>query len=887
MCTNEPGTYSCTCIDGFITEPSGKMCMDVDECALNPNICQNGQCENTRGSFACLCDPGYSVKKEGEGCTDDDECQLGLAQCDIHADCSNTDGSYICICRKGYIGDGVICNDLDECQEGTSTCDPNGNCMNIPGSYTCECKYGFQGDGFFCREKSEYQKHHRLRLYQRNRQGTTQMAGNRNTRASTRSKTTKWWNVPASKLPADETLHTDYDDCAKTNPCDTKFATTTDRIPIWIDVCKMRYNEEYGKQNGQIVEWKQTNSAEVLAISERNTTNGKDEDVCVLSIHFWKNGTIMIQGTSFLWWSEKIFPDLKKKVDETLKRSRQNGDPSQDDAAGNEATNTGSSSTAIPQGLDQGKQYTEHDAVSMTSNNSEETPIKLPVRTPQNKSRFRKVVQNLISPFSRSQTELTPNTDKTPGVEVHNSPFTEHISKDIQEHYTDLVDLVNTLQTDMNTLKKEQTQQKCDFEKELKVLTSYSRTLKSQLDEEKKKQYNERKNAESQHNEEMATLTARCESLQSLAETQQQQIAELQREVSSLNISLALAKARSSTESLPCDNHPGTVQDSNSGNNSNKTVTTDTTEVNADTQYANDKTEKVETHPDVEGTQPVRRHEEQPAQVEDSREIRIYTDSIWKAVNTARMFPRRSTSKVKASTISNATQQLKQVNDPGTVYAIFHVGSNDLDNSQHEDSSVEDCLKNTEELVSHAKASFPNATIVLSQVLPRGHDLHSNLNKNIKNYNQSVLQLTRDDDKIIYVRHKKLSTSRHLYKHDGIHLDDVTGTSLLVADVKQTLRTADAKQPPSTAEGTSRDNNQRPQEQARQGQRQTTQARPQDTYQPQYRAQDKAQRTRREEHRYRPEDWRRRPSGYQPQPQMPEQKIINLAYKLSELLSNF
>ncbi|KAI8516303.1 hypothetical protein Bbelb_048840 [Branchiostoma belcheri] len=71
---------------------------------------------------------------------------------------------------------------------------------------------------------------------------------NRNPRASTRSKTTKWWNVPASKLPADETLHTDYDDCARTSPCDTKFATTTNRVPIWIDVCKMRYNEEYGKQ---------------------------------------------------------------------------------------------------------------------------------------------------------------------------------------------------------------------------------------------------------------------------------------------------------------------------------------------------------------------------------------------------------------------------------------------------------------------------------------------------------------------------------------------------------------------------------------------------------------------------------------------------------------
>ena len=77
----------------------------MDECEMNPNICQSGKCDNTIGKFACRCDPGYSVKDElGPGCTDDNECEMGTFRCDKNAECVNIDGTYDCKCRDGFTG---------------------------------------------------------------------------------------------------------------------------------------------------------------------------------------------------------------------------------------------------------------------------------------------------------------------------------------------------------------------------------------------------------------------------------------------------------------------------------------------------------------------------------------------------------------------------------------------------------------------------------------------------------------------------------------------------------------------------------------------------------------------------------------------------------------
>ncbi|KAH1175937.1 hypothetical protein KIL84_020671, partial [Mauremys mutica] len=67
-CHNFPGSYYCSCSDGFESEPgkenfipaSESTCRDVNECLRSPDICGPGaQCENTNGSHQCACPTGY------------------------------------------------------------------------------------------------------------------------------------------------------------------------------------------------------------------------------------------------------------------------------------------------------------------------------------------------------------------------------------------------------------------------------------------------------------------------------------------------------------------------------------------------------------------------------------------------------------------------------------------------------------------------------------------------------------------------------------------------------------------------------------------------------------------------------------------------------------
>ena len=42
VCTNTPGSYSCSCHEGFLLLPGSQppVCKDIDECSLEPAICQ-------------------------------------------------------------------------------------------------------------------------------------------------------------------------------------------------------------------------------------------------------------------------------------------------------------------------------------------------------------------------------------------------------------------------------------------------------------------------------------------------------------------------------------------------------------------------------------------------------------------------------------------------------------------------------------------------------------------------------------------------------------------------------------------------------------------------------------------------------------------------------
>uniref|UniRef100_A0A8C3G947 Fibrillin-1 n=1 Tax=Cyclopterus lumpus TaxID=8103 RepID=A0A8C3G947_CYCLU len=113
---------------------------DINECALDPDVCQNGVCENMLRTYKCTCNEGFEVDLTGKNCVDIDECLMNRQLCE-NGLCRNTPGSFTCQCPKGYLFDPEtdICTDVDECL--SSPC-VNGECRNSQGSYVCLCSLG-------------------------------------------------------------------------------------------------------------------------------------------------------------------------------------------------------------------------------------------------------------------------------------------------------------------------------------------------------------------------------------------------------------------------------------------------------------------------------------------------------------------------------------------------------------------------------------------------------------------------------------------------------------------------------------------------------------------------------------------------------------------------
>ncbi|MEQ2240748.1 Fibrillin-2, partial [Ilyodon furcidens] len=133
--------FQAVCSGGIGITTDGR---DINECALDPDICQNGICENLRGSYRCICNIGYESDASGKNCIDINECLVNRLLCD-NGLCRNTPGSYTCSCPKGFVfkPDSETCEDINECE--SSPC-INGICRNIAGSFSCDCARGSKLD---------------------------------------------------------------------------------------------------------------------------------------------------------------------------------------------------------------------------------------------------------------------------------------------------------------------------------------------------------------------------------------------------------------------------------------------------------------------------------------------------------------------------------------------------------------------------------------------------------------------------------------------------------------------------------------------------------------------------------------------------------------------
>ncbi|XP_067414624.1 adhesion G protein-coupled receptor E3-like, partial [Emydura macquarii macquarii] len=120
-CTNVAGSYYCSCINGYESSPgkatfrgvSENTCQDIDEC-LGPSRAHCGphtNCTNMPGSYYCSCIDGYesssgkaTFRSASENtCRDINECSRSSDICGPGALCSNTGGSFQCRCPAGLI----------------------------------------------------------------------------------------------------------------------------------------------------------------------------------------------------------------------------------------------------------------------------------------------------------------------------------------------------------------------------------------------------------------------------------------------------------------------------------------------------------------------------------------------------------------------------------------------------------------------------------------------------------------------------------------------------------------------------------------------------------------------------------------------------------------
>ncbi|XP_036795438.1 adhesion G protein-coupled receptor E2-like [Oncorhynchus mykiss] len=155
-CTNSPGVYNCSCLEGFVPSdpalalnPTHNPCTDVNECVEIEKVCGGfGKCTNTPGNYTCTCYNGY--KPDGPfDCQDIDEC-FNSTICGQESVCTNTPGAHNCTCLLGFSPTNPVldpskanpCIDIDECLNKTM-CGPDANCTNSYAAHSCTCLFGY------------------------------------------------------------------------------------------------------------------------------------------------------------------------------------------------------------------------------------------------------------------------------------------------------------------------------------------------------------------------------------------------------------------------------------------------------------------------------------------------------------------------------------------------------------------------------------------------------------------------------------------------------------------------------------------------------------------------------------------------------------------------
>ncbi|XP_035675450.1 uncharacterized protein LOC118415177 [Branchiostoma floridae] len=635
---------------------------------------------------------------------------------------------------------------------------------------------------------------------------------------------TKGWNTSAKNIPEFETIIEDHTDASKSKVCSLKFRTSKDRVPVWIDASKAVFSDSLGKQTGYKFTWKGSQ----LSVSKPTETG---DNAKILTIHFYNTGTILIQGNGSNWYAREIFPQVKELVSNNqigASCDAQDGGHDNEDLA-TERTET------IDDNLETIGTSSQDDAPAITTSGTSTEPTKTssvtvdPTQEKENSSQNTIPKSPITSPTLRRVLGGLENIILTPLSKVRNSgknkegrPQHESRSRralptdDVQDKstsekcnsvhetlYTSLVDDLNNLKSLVFSNKVTMdNQQKCindltanvqNRKKEVEKQARQIQDLNTELERQREISKDLAKTISSQKADQEAlqaqlTLLLNQPQPQSVSSTASRVCSNSQQDDS--RIQRLYAEVVSGLEhpnSSPATQIPK-PSDSEAPTTTNTQPRAPTTAISQPPVTTD--TQPPATPPTRERVVPDKQTPVTPAaQTSGNVKVRVLADSLWNDVDPTIMFKDRTATITKSTTLRKASENALMLPDNNTELVIIHVGSNDMDNTKDRNDSVNICVEQTTKLIDRAKTSYPNAKIAMSQVLPRGSNTQSTLNKNIATYNNAIEQSCLEDNKLIYIRHRLLSQDRSLYKRDGIHLTpDAGGVKLMVADVKRTLR---------------------------------------------------------------------------------------------------
>ncbi|CAH1242683.1 Hypp6949 [Branchiostoma lanceolatum] len=633
---------------------------------------------------------------------------------------------------------------------------------------------------------------------------------------------TKPWNTPARDIPEFETIVEDHTDANKSKVCSLKFRTSQDRVPVWIDASKAILDESCETQTGYKFTWK----GPLLSVTEPT----KSGDNKIVTIHFYQTGTILIHGNGSNWYAREVFPQVKeivnnKSIDASraqdgghdneepvVDRTETIGTNPEHEAAAMTASDTSLDQTTTPQSI-------RSDLTLEKENPSEHTTSKS-LKSPTIRRVLGGLENILLSHFSKvrdSTGKGKPQQTSRPrralpiDDDKDKSPPSEKCSSAHETLYTSLVDEVNELKSVVFS-------NKVTMDNQAKCIDDLKANLQNRKKEvEKQARQIQDLTTELQHQRDISERLEALQAQVTLLSNQsantttspvhgnpRQDVSRIDRlyaEVVSgqecfppamkLPASLGL-EASVTAHTLPTttpgdSTHPPTVPPTHATAGPDKK--SPATQVPAAPRTPAPVAPGTGRTPASTTAQTRTTPANRTRTTSDTRtQVRILSDSLWNDVDHTRMFMHKSASITKSSTLQKAKENATMFPDDNTELVIIHVGSNDMDNTKNQPDSVNMCVEQTYKLIECAKTSYPTAKIAMSQVLPRGKNMLSNLNKNIAAYNSTIEKSCLEDNKLIYIRHRLLSEDRSLYKHDGIHLRPDAGVKLLVADVKRTLR---------------------------------------------------------------------------------------------------